>query len=122
MNNINTPSYINSGIALDDRGSIEFFNNLYEFKSKRFYIINNNQDNFIRAWHAHKKESKLFYCLDGSVQISAIKIDSFKSPSKNLKIDNFYLSDKTNKLVFIPRGYANGLKFFNKLSRLLVFS
>lgn len=122
MKKIDIPSYIESGSALDDRGSIDFFNELYSFKTKRFYLINNIEENFIRAWHAHKKESKLFYCIEGHIQISTVKIDNFKKPNKNSNIVNFFLSNKTNKLVYVPGGYANGIKFFTNKTRVLVFS
>lgn len=120
--NYTSPCLIDLGFAIDDRGFLTFFNSLSDFDIKRFYIINNNQDNFIRAWHAHKNESKIFLCLDGSLQISLVKLDSFKKPSKNLKIENFFLEKSLNKILFIPGGYANGIKFFNYFSRVLVFS
>ena len=122
MNNLSLPTYINLGSAYDERGFIEFFNEFYKFKTQRFYIINNNQSNFIRAWHAHKKESKIFFSLNGFIQISAVKIDNFKKPSKDLPINNFYLGNKSQKLLYIPGGYANGIKFFNPNDRILVFS
>lgn len=116
------PCLLDLGSAIDDRGFLTFFNSLNDFNIKRFYLINNNQDNFIRAWHAHKNESKIFVCLDGSVQISLVKLNNFIRPSHKLKVQNFYLSKSINKMLFIPGGYANGIKFFNFFSRLLVFS
>ena len=122
MNNSNLPTYIDMGSAYDERGFIEYFNDFYKFKAQRFYIINNNQDNFIRAWHGHKKEAKIFYSLSGFIQISAVKIKNFKNPDKNTEINNFFLSSRGNKLLYIPGGFANGIKFFNSKDRLLVFS
>ena len=122
MKYLKLPSLLNIGIANDDRGFLEFFNEFYKYDIKRFYIINNNQNNFIRAWHAHKNESKIFYCLNGYIQISAVKVTNFKNPSKKSKIHNFFLSDKQHRLLYVPGGFANGIKFFNFSDRLMVFS
>ena len=55
-----SPKIINATISFDDRGEIIHCNN-FDFqknKIKRFYQIENNNINFVRAWHAHKKENK----------------------------------------------------------------
>ena len=46
--------------AYDDRGDIVYCKefNFIKKKIKRFYQITNNNINFIRAWHGHKKEDK----------------------------------------------------------------
>ena len=47
----------NGGISIDDRGELTYFNSVNLKKIKRFYVMNNHENKFIRAWHAHKKES-----------------------------------------------------------------
>ena len=122
MANLKIPFLTDIGTAYDDRGFLEFFNDFHKYNIKRFYIINNNQTNFIRAWHAHKKESKIFYCIEGFVQVSAVKIKNFDNPNKKSKVHNFFLSEKKPKLLYIPSGYANGIKFFSNNERVIVFS
>lgn len=117
-----TPKIIVGNRIYDDRGSIRFSNHLNFKKIKRFYIVHNYSKNFIRAWHGHKKEEKYVGCIKGSFQISAVKIDNFKKPSKRNKVHTYFLNESNNNFVFIPKGYANGLKSLEENSELLIFS
>ena len=117
-----TPKIIVGNRIYDDRGSIRFSNQLNFKKIKRFYIVHNYTKNFIRAWHGHKKEEKYISCIKGSFQISAVKIDNFKPPSKRNKVNTYFLNESNNNFVFIPKGYANGLKSLEENSELLILS
>ena len=46
------PKIINGNIHIDDRGLVEFNNNINFKEIKRFYIVSNFKNNFVRAWHA----------------------------------------------------------------------
>jgi dTDP-4-dehydrorhamnose 3,5-epimerase-like enzyme len=106
----------------DNRGSVSFTND-FSFKNiKRYYILENNNLNFVRAWHAHKKEEKYFTCISGSCQISCVKIDDFKKPKKNLKITSWVLSEEKPEIVYIPKGYANGSMNLKCNTKILVLS
>lgn len=122
--NINkkNPFSLNVKYFTDDRGVLSFCNEFNLSKFKRFYVIKNFHTNFIRAWHAHKKEDKAFMITKGSFQVSAVKIDNWKNPSKSSKVHNFYLSECDNKIIFVPRGFANGLRSLEPKSSLIVFS
>ena len=117
-----TPKIIVGNRIYDDRGSIRFSNQLNFKKIKRFYIVHNYTKNFIRAWHGHKKEEKYISCIKGSFQISAVKIDNFLKPSKRNKVNTYFLNESNNNFVFIPKGYANGLKSLEENSELLILS
>lgn len=109
-------------ISYDDRGSVLFVND-FNFKGiKRFYVLQNDKNNFIRAWHAHKNEAKFFWCCEGKFKISLVKIDNFSNPSKKLKVNNFILSSLRSEILFVPKGYANGTMNLQKNSKLVVFS
>ena len=42
------------------------YNNSLELKKiKRFYIVQNKKNNFVRAWHGHKLEAKYIMCIKG---------------------------------------------------------
>jgi dTDP-4-dehydrorhamnose 3,5-epimerase len=119
---IKKPYKIQGDKIFDNRGSLSFVNS-FGFKGvKRFYLIQNHQKNFIRAWHAHKKEEKYFFCIEGSCQISCVEVNNFKNPSKNSKIYKWVLSDQKPEIVFIPKGYANGSMNFSIDTKILVFS
>ena len=60
--NKDLPIIITGNTSLDDRGVVKFINDFKFDNIKRFYIVKNHQQNFIRAWHGHKNESFCIYC------------------------------------------------------------
>ena len=95
---------------------------LTKYKIKRFYLVENKQKNFIRAWHGHKVEAKYIFCIRGKAKISAVKINNFKKPSKKSKVYSWILDSKTPNVVYVPPGYANGSKSLTKDMKLVVLS
>lgn len=117
-----TPKVISGGKIFDNRGSVQFNNN-FSFKNiKRFYIVHNYAKNFVRAWHGHLKEEKYIICIKGTFQISAVKLDNIKNPTKKNKIYNFYLNENDNKFLHIPKKYVNGTMSLEANSKLLIYS
>jgi dTDP-4-dehydrorhamnose 3,5-epimerase-like enzyme len=114
---------IKGDISIDDRGSVSYVND-FDFKNvKRFYIVENHQVGFIRAWHAHKLEAKYVQVVSGSAMIAGVKIDgNWENPSKNLEISKFVLSEKKPSILFIPAGYANGFKTLTPQTKIIFYS
>jgi dTDP-4-dehydrorhamnose 3,5-epimerase-like enzyme len=106
----------------DDRGSLSFINDFSLKSIVRFYEITPKDTTIIRAWQAHKKESKWFYCTQGSFMVNLIKLDSFENPSDNLTVYSYQLIANKPQILFIPGGYANGFKALSEGSKLMVFS
>jgi len=116
------PKIIQGGIAVDDRGQIAFVNE-FDFRDvKRFYVIQNHKQGFIRAWHGHKKEGKYFFVAKGAVLICGVEIDNWENPSKNLKTHRFVLSEKKPSILFLPPGFANGTMSLTEDTLITVFS
>mgnify|MGYP001363171342 FL=1 len=113
---------LEAGSAIDDRGEVIFANEFNMKKIKRFYIVSNHRTNFIRAWHGHKKENKYVMVLQGAAMVCAVKIDNWKKPSKNNKVERIILSEKKQKIMFIPKGYANGFKTLKSNTKIIFFS
>lgn len=122
MENSQKPSLIEGGAFEDERGKLEFVNNFNLTKAKRFYITTNNSTQLFRGWQGHKIEKRWFYCIKGVFEIKLIKIDNWKNPSDNLKIEEFILDEKTPQVLFIPNGYINGFRATVEESKLLIFS
>lgn len=116
------PKIIKGGIACDDRGSISFVNDFKFENIKRFYVVENAEDNDTRAWHGHKKDIKHFYCVKGSFLISYVKIDKWENPSKDLVVEHTTLDEKESQILVIPAGYANSIKAIIPGSKLISFS
>jgi dTDP-4-dehydrorhamnose 3,5-epimerase-like enzyme len=113
---------IEGGIFSDDRGKLFHVNEFDMSLVKRFYAVQNHPGNPTRAWQAHQKESKWFYAVKGSFLIGLVQPDNWENPSQNLKIEKIILSETESKVLFIPPGYANGIKALEENSKLMVFS
>lgn len=116
------PLLLKGGLAVDDRGTVSFVNDFSFDGVKRFYILENHKQGFVRAWHAHKQEAKYAMVLKGSALIGAVKIDNWERPSKDEKVFRFVLSEKNPSVLFIPAGYANGNMSLTEDAKIIFFS
>ncbi len=116
------PTVIQGKNHADHRGEVAFVNDFNFDEIKRFYTITNANTSQFRAWQGHKLDNKNFYCVSGSFDIYFVKIDNWDNPSKDLKIEKITLSAKESKVLFIPAGYANGIKSLELNSKLLSLS
>jgi len=116
------PYIFNGGLAVDDRGKIAFVND-FDFDSvKRFYMVSNHRQGFVRAWHAHKHEAKYVLAVDGVALVGAVKIDNWEKPSIDLPIKRFVCSSQKPQVLYIPPGYANGFMSLTSDLKLMFFS
>lgn len=122
LSDLKVPTIIPGGKATDDRGSLTFNNGIELNEFKRFYAIENHRQGFIRAWHGHLKEAKLFVPLRGSFLVAAVELDDPVSPSKENKITKSVISDTNSNSLFIPAGFANGFMNLSTDAILLVYS
>ncbi|MFX1391347.1 MAG: NAD-dependent epimerase/dehydratase family protein [Promethearchaeota archaeon] len=113
---------IEGGIAVDDRGSLNFANNFNFYGVKRFYQVQNFNTGTIRAFHGHMNEAKYVYVSKGSAIVAAVKLDDMKSPSRNQKVNRYILSDRNPQILFIPPNFANGFRPLEDDTRILFFS
>jgi len=116
------PQLLKGGLAVDDRGTVSFVNDFNFDGVKRFYTVENHKQGFVRAWHAHRNESKYVMVVKGSAVIGAVQIDNWEMPSRNLKIHRFVLSEKNPSVLFIPAGYANGFMSLTEDTKIIFFS
>jgi dTDP-4-dehydrorhamnose 3,5-epimerase-like enzyme len=122
LNSFHKFQIIVGGIFSDHRGSLFRVNEFDMSFVKRFYILENDSLNPNRAWQAHQKESKWFYVVKGSFLIGLVQPDNWENPSRNLHIEKIILSETESKLLYVPPGYANGLKALEANAKLMVFS
>ena len=106
----------------DLRGNLRFFNNFKMNEIVRFYEISPSNTSTIRAWQGHKKESKWFYCTQGSFKIHLILVDDFENPSDNLQPEMFVLNVDNPQILHVPGGYASGFKAIQENSKMIVYS
>jgi dTDP-4-dehydrorhamnose 3,5-epimerase-like enzyme len=119
---IEIPKLIEGGTHIDERGILSFINDFDLTPVKRFYSITHPNKEIVRAWQGHKQEHKYFYVLKGSFVVAWVKIDRWKSPSKDLKAEYVILQTSDPKILILPPGYANGLKALETNSEIMVFS
>lgn len=116
------PKLLKGAISVDDRGSVSFVNEFDFAGVKRFYMIRNHKQGFIRAWHGHKREAKYFTVVKGSALICGIQIDNWANPSKDLKVHRFVLSENNPTVLYLPAGFANGAMSLTEDAQTMVFS
>jgi dTDP-4-dehydrorhamnose 3,5-epimerase-like enzyme len=116
------PKLIQGNIHTDERGILKYMNDLDLTPIKRFYCIQNKSNHIIRAWQAHKMESKWFYVIQGSFKIGVVKIYDFENPSKQSSPSYFELSAENHQILYVPGGFANGFKSLSTGAVLMVFS
>ena len=118
----NQPRIIPGGNFIDDRGVLGYLNSLEDFTVKRIYVISNHQERYIRAWHGHKIEEKIFFPICGSFLIGAVPIDNFENPNLQIIPTKKILSEFTIEGFRIPAGFANGIMGLTRDAKLLVLS
>lgn len=113
---------ITGGTHTDDRGTLTFFNNFDMKRIRRFYQIEHQELNIIRAWQAHQIEQKWFYVIQGSFKVVLVQPDNWTNPSTDLAFEEFILKSGDNQILHIPGGFANGFQAMEPHSKLIVFS
>jgi dTDP-4-dehydrorhamnose 3,5-epimerase-like enzyme len=122
LDGVETPRLLEGGLAVDDRGSVAFVN-AFDFEGvKRFYVVANHRQGFVRAWHAHRREAKYVTVVSGAAVVAAVRIDDWERPSRAAEVHRFVLSAAKPSVLFIPPGHANGFMSLTDDSRLLFFS
>jgi len=124
------PVLLKGGVAVDDRGSLSFVNDFNFRYVKRFYVVENHQQGFTRAWHGHKKEGKYVLCVQGSALVCAVQIlpildcvySEWDRPDGSIQPSRFVLSEKSPAVLWIPPGYVNGFKSLTGDMKLMFFS
>ncbi len=116
------PKYILGDSFTDKRGTIRFVNEFKLPKVKRFYTIEHDTTEVIRAWQGHEIETKYFSVIKGKFVVAFVEIDNFENPSDTLMADYKILSSDNPGILHIPRGFANGLRALEKNSIIAVFS
>jgi dTDP-4-dehydrorhamnose 3,5-epimerase-like enzyme len=94
----------------DERGFLSFVNDLDLSKYKRFYLVQNHKQGFIRGWHGHLKESKAVICIQGSAKIGTMQLTKDEQGVYPLSatLEFTVLSATNPSALIIPAGYANG--------------
>lgn len=113
---------IEGGIFIDSRGRISHVNDLDMGEIERFYMIYHSDVSVVRAWHAHQFEKKWFYAVKGSFTTAFVKIDDWENPSLDLVPEIYQLTADDSRILYVPEGYANGIKANEPDSILLVYS
>jgi len=119
---------IEGSVFVDDRGFVYSANDFDFLNVKRFYMIENHERDFIRAWHGHKKESKYAYVVQGTAMFCLIPVDKLEAlEEKNNMIRSedvvkVTLTSKMPGLLYIPAGYANGFMTLEEKTKIMFFS
>jgi len=106
----------------DARGIITYNNEFDASLIKRIYTIENHSIDFIRGWQGHKIEQRWFACMNGRFEISVIKVDDFESPSEDLPVEKFTLTNEVLTYLHVPAGCITAIQSLEENSKLLVLA
>lgn len=102
-------------IAVDDRGKVTFCND-FDFKDvKRFYMVENHEKGFVRAWHGHKKEGKYVFVPRGWIILATVSME-------DEELERYVLSADKPRVLYIPPGFYNGFKTMTEDTQVIFFS
>lgn len=118
------PSVTTGTRFVDDRGFIIAHNSFDPTKLgiRRFYSAGNHTPGFIRAWHAHKKESKWITCISGVAMVAVAQCEDPLNPDPCEPIARYILCAEQPEILHVPCGHANGWKSMTGDCVLLVMS
>jgi dTDP-4-dehydrorhamnose 3,5-epimerase-like enzyme len=119
---VTSPQLLEGGLFVDDRGQVGFVNDFAFRGIRRFYWVTNHKAGFVRAWHAHRKESKHILVVNGSALVGAVEIDNWLKPSKKARTWRFVLSALKPSILHIPAGFANGFMSLTDETKIMLFS
>ena len=120
--NLMLPRLIEGGLVVDDRGQVMFVNDFHFEGVKRFYVVSNHSSGFVRAWHAHRHETKYVLVALGAAIVGAVAIDDWKQPNRNAHVHRYVISAERPSVLSIPAGYANGFMSLTEHTQLVFFS
>lgn len=116
------PVIFDGGVFPDDRGTLKCVNSCVFPDVKRFYLVENWDTGFIRAWHGHKKEAKYVTVVSGAALIAAVKIEDWVTPNSDGIIHRHVISAERPQVFYIPAGYANGSMTLLPGTKIMYFS
>lgn len=116
-----SPTLLKGNISRDSRGSVSYINSFDFTGVKRFYVVENADTTIVRGFHGHMQEAKYIFVVSGTALICYVPLDS-TTPSKKQKVQQAVLSADNPQILYIPPGFANGIKAFDSETKILIFS
>jgi dTDP-4-dehydrorhamnose 3,5-epimerase len=125
------PKIIDVKKFVDDRGILTCSDEFTFNDVKRFYMVENHDINFIRAWHGHEKEEKYVHVISGAILIGLVPFSgpsSFPGESgllfsKNVDfVEKHILSSVSPKILYIPPNYFNGFMNLERDTKIMFYS
>jgi len=116
------PNLISGNQFKDQRGTL-FFNNDFDLTNiKRIYVIENKNEDIVRAWQGHKIEQRWFSVIEGKFRIQLIEVDNWDKPSENLPKIEFILKSENLDVLHVPPGFISCIQSLDKKSKLIAFT
>jgi len=113
---------LNGGRHVDSRGRLDHVNDFDMSEVKRMYLITHIDPSVKRGWRAHKLEQRWFYVVEGSFEVSLVKIDDWVSPNPDLQLEVYVLSADKPQVLHVPVGYATGFKALERDAKFIVYA
>jgi dTDP-4-dehydrorhamnose 3,5-epimerase-like enzyme len=119
---LKSPELIVGKRFTDDRGTLQFINEIQLTQFKRFYLIENHNIGFVRAWHGHMLEGKAFIPVQGAFIVGVARLNSNAKPDHTFEPEKQVLDASSPSALLVPPGFANGLMSLTQGAKLMVLS
>ena len=116
------PRLIKGAVHVDDRGMVTFCNDFDMSEVKRWYMLENYQEGYVRAWHGHINEAKWITCVSGAAVEAIVQMHyDWEWNIEGGDVERYTLHPNGDVL-YVPPGYANGHMNLVQGTRLIHFS
>ena len=116
------PKLIQGSSHEDARGTLIYNNDFDASGIKRMYVIENKNNDFVRAWQGHQIEERWYSAINGSFTIELIAINNWNRPDKKSERLAFVLDSEKLDVLHIPSGYVSSIQSLAAGSKLLVMA
>lgn len=110
------------GDSREDHKDLLIYNDRFDLLSSKIKRCYHIQPKKFRAWQGHKNEQRWLTAIEGSLLLLLVKLDDWKTPSFNLKPEEYILKSSEGDILHVPGGYAMGIKPITEKSKLMVYS
>ena len=115
------PQLISLQTFNDQRGVVEHYSSNELPLIRRVYFVSPSTVGEFRGWHGHKREAKVFRCLEGEFEVFLAQVEDWMTP-RAVRTQRYRLSAADGEILLVPGGYANAIVSLANGSRMMVMS
>lgn len=109
-------------VNADARGRVRHVNDFKPAQADRFYCIYPSSAGVVRGWVGHRRDAKWFFVVRGAVKIGVVRPGDWQTPSPDLAVAVYTLTDEMSEVLAIPPGHFTACVTIAPDTIIMVFS